>query len=307
MPQTTTQMDTSALNPTIWANMMQVPLRKSLVAEAVADVQFEPLLAYGDKVNQPYIDETSVETYTPGQPFEAKGTTATQDTLTVDQFKIVPNYVDDVNELQSKYRYSMDLIDNQAYQLRDDIDTAVLRHVTGAGNFLYAPSAEAGGDIRKSDDLSNVSASTQRIKVQNADSDTSGVSPIELFSRVRRELRVQNVEEAGDWIAVVKPDIAQIIEMLGADKGFSVADATLRNGWAGSFLGFNIYISNNLPNHWAYFGKSRRIALVVQMPPRVRIKDVPNKLGVNIVTSIVYGTKVFTKNAQRYLGVHYTL
>ena len=98
MANTTTQMDVSALNPQIWANLMQVPLRKTLVAEAVADTQFEPLLAYGDKVSQPYIDETAVETYTPGKPFTAKGTTATQDTITVDQFKIVPNYVDDVRE-----------------------------------------------------------------------------------------------------------------------------------------------------------------------------------------------------------------
>jgi len=303
MPQTTTSLDTSALNPEIWASLMQVPLRKTLVAEAVADTQFEPLLAYGDKVNQPYIDETSVETYTPGRPFEAKGTTATQDTLTVDQFKIVPNYVDDVNALQSKYQYSMDLIENQAYQLRDDIDSAVLKNVTGAGNFLYAATT-ATGTITSTDTLATATDGN-KIKVHNADSDTTAVSPIELFSHARKFLRTQNVAEAGDFVAVLQPDAAQIIEMLGAEKGFSVADATLRNGWAGSFLGFQVYVTNNLPADWLYFGKSKRIALAVQMPPKVQIKDVANKLGVNIVTSIVYGTKVFTKNADRFVGVYY--
>ena len=296
-------MDVSALNPQMWANLMQVPLRKSLVADAVADTQFEALLQYGDKVNQPYIDETSSEDYTPGQPFEAKGTTATQDTLTVDQFKIVPNYVDDVRELQSKYQYSMDLIENQAYQLRDDIDTAVLKNVTGAGNFLYAATS-AQNDITATDTLATATDGN-KIKVHDSDSDTSAVSPKELFSHARKKLRKENVEEAGDWITVIDPDLAQVIEMYGADKGFNVADATLRNGWAGGFLGFNIYISNNLPDNWAYFGKSKRIGAVVQMPPRVRIKDVPNKLGVNIVTSVVYGTNVFTKDADRFLGVYH--
>lgn len=297
-----TNINVSALNPEFWANMLQVPLRKSLVSEAVADTQFEPLLKYGDTVNQPYINETSSESYTPGKAFTAKGTTATQDTLTVDNYRIVPDYVDDINALQSKYKYSMDLIDNQAYQLRDDIDTHVFTNITAAGNFLYSDST-AQNSIASTDTLATATGNS-KIKVHSSDSDATAVSPTELFSHARKKLRTENVAEAGDWIAVIDPNIAQMIEMYATDKGFSVADATLRNGYVGGFLGFKVYTSNNLPSDWAYFGKSKRIALVVQMPPKVQIKDVSDKLGVNIVTSVVYGSNVFTKNADRFLGVY---
>ena len=308
MPYADKTESVTALVPTFWANMMQVPLRKSLVAEAVADTQFEPLLKYGDKVTQPYMVETSVQTYAPGVAFTAQGSSALEDTLTVDQFKVVPTYVDDIRALQAKYSYAMDEIDNQAYQLKDDIDTAVLKETENASLFLHSSSVNTGTIVTAASiaDVTGASA----LKVHAADSTVSAISPIELFSRARRELRQKNVEEAGDWIAVIDPAVAQIIEMIGAEKGFNVADATLRNGYAGNFLGFKIYISNNLANvadgKLSYFGKSKRIGLVTQMPPSVQFKDDPRRLGQNIVTSIVYGTKVFTKNAQRFLGIPLT-
>jgi len=257
-------------------------------------------LKYGDTIHQPYLEDTQSVEYTPGTPFTAQGVSAVQDTMSVKTFRIVPTYIDDIRELQSKYKYSMDIIEDQAYQLRDDIDTAVLLNVTGAANFLC--SAAAGTNITATDTLATA-VGNGAIPVA-VDPTTAQIGPVQLFSRARRELRARNVTEVGDWIAVVDPSIAEVIERVGADKGFSVADATLRNGYAGNFLGFKIYISNNLPSNWIYMGKSRRIATVVQMPPRVRIKDVPNKLGVNIVTSIVYGTHVFNKDSQRFLGVH---
>jgi len=291
------------LNPTIWANMMQVPLRKSLVSEAIADTQFEASLSYGDAITQPYMQDATVEDYTPGVDFTAQGASALEDTLDVDQYKVSPTYVDDINSLQAKYSYAMDIIDEQAYRLKDQIDTDVFETAgKGAGLYLAAATGALGTIVTAAyADLTGMSA----LVVHDGDTTVSAVSPIELFSRARKELRAKNVTEAGDWVSVIDPAIAQQIEMIGADKGFSVADATLRNGYAGNFLGFKIYVSNNLYEHeggtLSYFGKSKRVGLVVQMPPRVQFKDVPNKLGTNIVTAIVYGTKVFTKNADRFL------
>ena len=291
---------------------MQVPLRKSLVAEAVADTQFEPLLKYGDAVTQPYMQDVEVEDYTPGAVFTAQGASSQEDTLNVNKYKVAPSYVDDINSLQAKYSYAMDLIDDQAYQLKDALDSAVLETGgRGAGLYLAAKATAASeqGIALTAGSFSNISAMSA-LEVHADDSTVSAISPIELFSRARKELRSKNVTEAGDWVAVIDPSIAQKIEMIGADKGFNVADSTLRNGYAGPFMGFKVYISNNLFHptagnntgaSLAYFGKSKRIGLVTQMPPRVQFKDVANKLGTNIVSSMVYGTKVFTKNADRFL------
>jgi len=300
------------LFPKLWANVMQVPLRKSLVSVAIADTQFEPLLKYGDRVTQPYLEEATVQDYSPGKSFSAQGVSGKEDTLIVDQFKVSPTYVDDVNLLQSKYAYGLDMIESQAYQLKDNIDTKVFQTAaTAAGLYLAAASATdtEHGTIST---CTSYAASLNRghIKVHAKDTTTAAVSPIELFARARKELRAKNVTEAGDWVAVIDPSVAQIIEQIGAEKGFNVADATLRNGYAGNFLGFKIYISNNLHTtahldltgaRYCYFGKSKRVGLVVQMPPKMQIKDYPTRLGSIIVSSLVYGTKVFTKNKERFL------
>lgn len=307
----TTTISVTALNPTIWANMMQVPLRKSLVSEAVADTQFEASLSYGDAITQPYMQDSTVSDYTPGTPFTAQGASAKEDTLDVDQYKVSPTYVDDINSLQAKYAYAMDVIDDQAFQLKDTIDSDVFETAgRGAGLYLMAnATANSVEGTIVTGAFGNISAASA-LKVHDGDTTVSALSPIELFSRARKELRAKNVSEAGDWVSVISPEIAQQVEMLAADKGFSVADSTLRNGYAGNFLGFKVYVTNNLYSPTAgnntggslsYFGKSKRVGLVVQMPPKVHFKEVHNKLGTNIVTSVVYGTKVFTKNADRFL------
>ncbi len=299
-------IELTALNPTLWANTMQVPLRKSLVAEAVADTQFEPLLKYGDAVTQPYMEDAIVQTYTPGATFTAQGASAKEDTLTVDQFKVSPTYVDDINNLQAKYAYALDVVDDQAYQLKDDIDSAVFAKVRNAGTFLYTTSVNRGQVV--SGAVIGTAEDASSIMVHQSDSTVSALNPVDLFAKIRTHLRQRNVTEAGDWVAVIDPQIAEMIEIVGANKGFNVADSTLKNGYAGNFLGFKVYISNNLTagptdSKWAYFGKSKRIGLVVQMPPKVYFKDDSYRLGTNVVTSIVYGTKVFTKNATRFVGV----
>ena len=296
----------TSLNPTLWANTMQVPLRKSLVAEAVADTQFEPLLKYGDAVTQPWLRDAVVQDYTPGAVFTAQGASAAEDTLNVNQFKISPTYVDDINNLQAKYAYALDVVDDQAYQLKDTIDSAVFANVRNASTFLYTTTTSQGTIV--SGAVIGTAEDASSIQVHQHDSNVSAINPIDLFAKIRTHLRQRNVAEAGDWVAVVDPSIAEMIEVVGANKGFSVADSTLRNGYAGPFMGYKVYITNNLTagptdSKWAYFGRSKRIALVVQMPPKVHFKDDSYRLGTNIVTSIVFGTKVFTKNADRFVGV----
>ncbi len=306
MPLTAKDIELSVLNPKIWANTMQVPLRKSLVSEAVADTQFEVLLKYGDAITQPFMQDAIVTAYTPGEAFVTQGASAKEDTLNVDKFYISPTYVDDINNLQAKYAYALDIVDEQAYQLKDKIDTDVFAQVRNAATFLHSGSVNRGTLVSSRTITSAEAASG--IIVHAADSTVSAINPVDLFAKARTHLRQRNVTEAGDWVAVVDPSIAEMIEVVGANKGFNVADSTLKNGYAGNFLGFKVYISNNLTagpttSKWAYFGKSKRIGLVVQMPPKVYFKDDSYRLGTNIVTSIVYGTKVFTKNSNRFVGV----
>ena len=283
------------LIPEVWSARMEVPLRKTLVAANIASYELDSELKVGDVIHKPYVsaDATAIA-YVPGTTVTIQEFTATTDDVTADTKLIVPFYVDDINELFAKADYAGQLADNAAYKLRDAIDIAVFDEVTKA--------AVTVGVDTTANHIGTAAIGTA-VTVGTA-------NVVELFSYCRKILRKQNVEEAGDWIAVVTPDVASIIEQMAAGAGFNVADATLRGGYAGSFLGFNIYVSNNLATanvtssqSSLYIGKTGAIDLIMQSPPKMVIKDVDNQLGRNFLPYTVFGTGLTTENAKRFLCI----
>jgi len=212
-----------------------------------------------------------------------------------------------VEELQSNINLRTSMQEEIAYQLRDDIDSSVLNNMV-SGDVRDGAEMVAGGTADHA-----VSATTANI--------------IDIFSKARKNLRKNNVAEAGDWIAIVHPDVANLIEYKATSVGYNVADATLRNGYAGDFMGFKIYVSNNVPTgtdlsanaafagadgataqiaanyEIAYFGKKGAIDVALQKAPTVQITKVPDMHGYYISAYTVYGSTVFTKNKSRFLSV----
>lgn len=277
--------------PEHWASMMQIPLRKSLVAAETADTQFEPVLKDGDTIHHSYFDELSVTDYTPGTDISGhEQLTANDESLTVNQSKIVRTYIDDVEELQSRPDMQEQLTNEAAYQIRDVVDTNTLLNITGAASSL--DDGDIGG--------TSGSAITA----------TSG-NVIDIFSSAREKLRRMNVEEMGDWIVVATPKLIQRIEEKAADSGFNVADRTLRNGFVGNWMSFQWYVSNNLPTETyggtsdtdnVYIGRRSQISLVTQMAPNVYIKDAEKRLGQYMYVHTLFGTGLFTKPSNRFLA-----
>ena len=278
----------------IWAKALQIPLYKSMVSMEVANTDLRSELTFGDTIHKQYLGDLSAATYTPGTPVTAQDLDYVSDTLIVSAFKTVTWYIDDVEQLQANVNMATATVTEAAYRLKDDIDSAVFGKVN-LGTDIGADIA--GGTVNRS-----LSASSANI--------------INIFSGARKNLRTANVEEAGDWVAVVTPKIAQYIENKATTVGYNVADATLRNGYMGDFMGFHIYISNNIQTasihdvtaetanvYNVFIGKRGTIDLVLQASPSVEIKDVSDKLGKNFIASTIYGTQVFTKNALRFLNV----
>lgn len=284
----------NVLNPEFWSAVMQVPLRKSLVGiESVCDTTFEADLQMGDTIHFPYHSDLAVGNYTPGTDVTITDVTATDEVLTVDQRKYTAFYVDNIEQLQSRYDIALAFADEAAYRLRDTIDTAIFAEIPNAASALD------DGDLAGGTAGSGISATTANI--------------IEVFTAARKKLRTMNVEEAADWIAVISPAVAAVIEQTATGKGFQIADATLRNGYAGDFLGFRIYVTNNLPLtpyggktcEVAYIGKAKSIHLVIQQAPKMEIKDTEKKLGRNFIAWTLYGLKTFKKNSYRFLKAYF--
>jgi hypothetical protein len=149
----------------------------------------------------------------------------------------------------------------------------------------------------------------------------SSANIINIFANARKQLRELNCEEAGDWIAVIPPSWGYYVETKAVSSGYNTADSTLKNGYAGDFMGFHVYLSNNLPTSATpsatatrgistsgtmqdiYFGRRGMIELALQQTPTTEIKDVPDKLGKNFVFWTVWGDTVFTRNKSRVLDV----
>jgi len=213
--------EVDSVTPEAWANMLQPALRKTMVSAEISNSRFEPNLQVGDSFNYSYFsgDNTVVDytEYTDIADHEKLETTGEK--LIVDKKPLVRKHVDDVEQLYLNVSAQMELAEEAGYALKDHIDQDILLHVMDADSAIF------DGDIKQID--------------------TDNV--INMMTGARKDLRKANVEEDGDWITILPPEITEQIELKATDSGFNVSDAAFRNGYAGSFVGFNVYNSNNLP------------------------------------------------------------
>ena len=282
-----------------WRDEMQPFLQKSLVASPIADTTISNDLVQGQVVHYPYLEASGLtaQDYSPHTDIGISASTATDETLSADQKKVVGTYMDDVNSLQANYARRQELQKRMAYTLRDTID----QHFFTQSSALTASTAtrlDAGLMTAGTHDTSGITAGSA------TSAGTAGI--IDIFSKARRYMRNNNVPEGGDWYAVIDNAGAELIERITIEKGFNLADTTLKNGYMGDFLGFNVYRSSNLyvdsstaggfdsTDYWL-FGKLGGIDLAVQQSPNVVLKDEPKMLGQNIMIWSVYGAKLFTK------------
>ena len=299
--------DVTAIQPEVWSSMVQVPLYKSLVAMEVANTRLSDTVKYNDTVHIPYFGDLSAQTYTPGTNLTATNQDWHYDTIVVSTYKHCTFYVDNPRALTMNVDAARELAGEAAYQLKNQIDTSVFNCITGADGFTGVDNADMMNGTAKRP----VSAGTGNI--------------IAIFAGARRTLRVMNVEENVPWCAVVSPNIASFIEIKAAGSGYNVADSTLRNGYAGDFMGFEVYVSNNLPSGKCtaiapsaqggcgdaasatscksiYFGQKGLINLIMLKSPALEIRNPSNKIGSNFITWTVYGSGITTKSILRGLN-----
>ena len=297
--------DVSAIQPTIWSEMVQVPLYKRLVALEWANTRFSDVNAKAVQV--PRFADLSAQTYTPGTPLSATNQDWAYDTINLSTYKHASFYVDNARAETVSIDQAVNLAPEAAYQLANAIDRFALGKIKGSEGFTYvgvdANSINGGTAHRE------ISASTANI--------------INIFANAKKILLENNVEQNGDWCAIITPKMASYIDIKTASVGFNVADATLKNGYAGNFLGFEVYISNNLPTgsvstlnpsmsvaavsattgRSLYFGRKKQMDLALLKAPQLEIRKCEDKIGSNFITWTVYGGAVVTKARSRGLNV----
>lgn len=210
------------LSQALWSARVQVLLKNTLVGAAIANTEERAGLTFGYRTHRPYTGDVYAVTYSKGVAPTFQDMTATDEYLDVDQAKIIPMYLDDIDKIQNKYQ-TLDIYSTRmAYQMRNQIDQKVLEQVSNAL-------------------LGNSTAITL---------DTSNC--FKAFSNAKAELFNNGVEDTKPWYAVVDGDTISTIEQTFAFNGFKVSDDALVNGfgvksYVGDWQGLQMYKSQNLP------------------------------------------------------------
>lgn len=274
-------------NPELWADYIQENLYKQLVGLEVADVKLKKFLAKGDTVHVPILGQLTTTAYVLGTDVTVQALATTDEYLTVDFQYEASVYVDDISAKQSMYAIQSEAMKEQMYAIKNKIDSSIFERVILAADTLDAGDLTGGG--------SNGAAIT-----------LTTTNIIEAFSTARAKLASINVEDNGDFVAVVTPTVASLIEQKATGVGFNLAEAAFKNGFVGDFMGFKIYVSNNLDvttntRKHLYIGKKACISAAIQIAPTVQSDRDPLKFGTIVKVLSTWGVKVFYRNRSRFL------
>ncbi len=206
----------NALNPENWKPIVQDYLNNMLVSTKIANTRCEAYLSDGDQVNFPRTSDVRVQNRTAGTPAAIDPIEATQDSLIIDQDKLVTFQIDPAQEKQARAEYGMELAYQAAYHLRNNIDQAVFQQTADDAQIQLNPTTV---DVN---------------------------SFYGQLTTTRARLSRNNATDA-PLFAVIDPEREALLSQIYVEDGFVQADMNLNNSFRGSTNGFNIYVSNNLP------------------------------------------------------------
>lgn len=212
-----------------WSRRMQLKLEKRDIFRALASWEGQSMLSDGDVYNKPYRSAVVTAGYTRGTAFTPQDLTNANDTLTVDQTRISPFYVDNLDKLQSKYPLINEYADDCATQLGNWLDADFLGEVTSR----HADNTVDHGDHGGTDDDAFTLTTSNILKT---------------FSVANRKLDKKNVPMEGRYM-VISPEFHQLLVEFVGGKESNLGDSTGLNGHVGKYMGFNLYLSNNLTGY----------------------------------------------------------
>lgn len=202
---------TTSLRTKFYSANLQKVLRNALIAEKICEVD------RGDNytIKNPYGNQPTAVISAITGTYDVSTYGVTDDTLTVtDEFKY-SEHIYDFENLLSNFDLFASRADEQAYAIATSIDKWVLNNLLTDGTGTYTTPA---GGFTTAANINTIMANL--------------VSKVAGYSEAYKGLFlvIENTDLVGFQIA-------------GATNGFSMADATLNNGFAGRWMGVDIYVA----------------------------------------------------------------
>lgn len=235
--------------PELWAAEMVELLSEELVAKSIANTTIASSLTMsGDQFHIPVAAEVSTAAYSEAvTTVTYSDPTDTVSTLTIDQDQYAALKVSDEEVRQASSDWQRVYARRMANRLMDDIDANVFAEYANAG----LNSFETG-------------STDWQLGTAGADFD-------DLVAALHQQLDTANAPTRGRFL-VLPPNGLQAARLHVGARATAFGDEVSRNGSVGSFMGMEIYMSNNLTNetstnHGLCGVKAESIALAIQVSP----------------------------------------
>lgn len=216
----------AALVPVRWSRRIQQDLRKELVSSAISSFEEESNLTFGNKVDRPTPINFYVGDYNRNGDNTAQDIKPDTEQLEINNEKVVSFYIDRFEKIQSAYSFENDTVKTATYLAKNEIDSTRFKETLNAN--LTVDAGTLGGTAGQGIALG-----------------TTG-NALKTFATTRAIMASNSVERDRPWYAAISPEVILAIDLDTIANGFVKADNTIRNGYAGDFLGFKVYESNNL-------------------------------------------------------------
>lgn len=225
-------MSLSNFIPTLWSSKLAIAMDKALVyaSQMVINRDYEgEIKNAGDSVRINTIGDPTIKSYTKNTNIDAPETlTDAGQTLLVDQQDYFNFAVDDIDAVQQKPKVMNEAMRRAGYKLRDDVDQYIASLVSGAGL-----TSGLGDDTTP--------------KVPSAN--TAGTTVYEYLVDMGVLLDEQSAPTTGRWVILPMWMHGLLLkDNRFVNYGTDMNRQSLAEGNVGRAAGFEVLISNNVPN-----------------------------------------------------------
>lgn len=208
--------------PEVWSRQTEMKYRKQTVMANLVSRQYQKDAQFGDTIHVQRANDLQMLDYNRNEPLTRQELNITDDTLLINQAKQCYFTVDKLDQRQSHHSNLLQIwSDEAAVAARNTVDAHLL------GRYTDALAANIMGT---SSTPQSVTASTI----------------YGLFVDMGKNLDDNDVVE-GERHAVISPAIKALIAKSPelTDRGTSMVDDVVRNGYVGNFGGFKCHVSTN--------------------------------------------------------------
>ena len=259
-----------------WAVKLQERLSENVKWKDFMDVRY----SNSRVINTPYKTDASPTSLSPYSAYQPETPGLVNEALTINVPRVVAEYIDRADLVQSTYLTQMDTADKQGVLMNEDIEELIYGQHDLATDFGNAAIGGAAGNITVSS--SNIDDIIRAMK------------------REIHEAKGSSLLERNGAFIVWRPADFELLEAFMQANGFSTADAALTGGAKGgvNYMGVTHYQSNLLTANHLLGGIKKVFTLGVLKSTYGQImvneKDPLNVSGISVVSRYDLGYAMWT-------------